>query len=163
MNQKLLLSSVLILAVLLPAGFESASADEIPEKYRKTVEKGLTWLVKQQHEKGYWGASPGTETYAISMTALAGMAFLMEGSTVKDGKFADNIRKAADWLMDKSQDGHQRDGLIGDPTLPNEAARYMYGHGFGMLFLASVYGEEQDAKKRNRLNDILRTTRLKDS
>src|SRR5262249_36442850 len=36
-----------------------------------------------------------------------------------------------------------------------EAARYMYGHGFGMLFLASVYGEEEDGDRRKKLEGIL--------
>jgi len=45
--------------------------------------------------------------------------------------------------------------LIGDPTIQTESVRYMYGHGFAMMFLASAYGEEKDAKKRNRLKDIL--------
>ena len=37
-------------------------------------------------------------------------------------------------------------------SLLSESARYMYGHGFGLMFLASLYGEEQDAKRgRNRL------------
>jgi hypothetical protein len=143
------------LGIVCAAFTGSARADEIPEKYRKAVDKGLEWLAKQQSDKGYWGVSAGNDAYAISMTGLAGMALLMEGSTVKEGKYADQIRKAADWLMDKSQDGNQRDGLIGDPTFPNESARYMYGHGFALMFLASVYGEEQDAKKRARLKDIL--------
>jgi len=88
------------------------------------------------------------------MTALAGMALLMEGSTVKEGKYAENIKKAVEFLMAKVQDG-ARDGLIGDPTLPNESARYMYGHGFALMFLASVYGDEQDTKRREKLKDLL--------
>jgi hypothetical protein len=130
-----------------------ARADEIPEKYRKAVEKGLDWLASKQHEKGYWGANG--DQYPISMTGLAGMALLMEGSTTKEGKYAANINKAAEWLMDKSQDATQRDGMIGDPTIPTESGRYMYGHGFATLFLASVYGDETDKKKRERLKDIL--------
>jgi hypothetical protein len=129
-------------------------ADEIPEKYRKTVDKGLEWLAKQQSDKGSWGTGPGNDTYPIAMTSLAGMALLMEGSTVKDGKYAAQIRKAVDYLMDKSQEG-ARDGLIGDPSLPNESARYMYGHGFATLFLASVFGDEQEGKKRDKLKEIL--------
>jgi hypothetical protein len=31
----------------------------------------------------------------------------------------------------------------------------MYGHGFAMLFLASVYGEEEDKERREKLKDIL--------
>jgi hypothetical protein len=128
-------------------------ADEVPEKYRPAIEKGLAYLVKQQHKDGHWGANG--DQYPVSMTALAGMALLMEGSTIREGKYATNIRLAADWLMDHSQKGGQRDGLIGNPDNPLETGRYMYGHGFGLLFLACVYGEESDADRRERLKDIL--------
>ena len=52
------------------------------------------------------------------MTALGGMALLMEGSTIRDGKYADNIRRACDWLMDRSQ----RNGLISQPWTTRAAA-----------------------------------------
>jgi hypothetical protein len=128
-------------------------ADEIPEKYRENVRKGLEWLAKQQFKDGHWGANG--DQYPVSMTALAGMAFLMEGSTVREGKYAPQIRKAADWLMERSMKGNQRDGLIGNPDHPTETGRYMYGHGFAMLFLACVYGDEDDRERRERLKDIL--------
>ena len=89
------------------------------------------------------------------MTALAGMALLMEGSTLKEGKYAAHLRKAVDWLIDKSNEGGTKDGLIGDTNLPQEAGRYMYGHGFATLFLASVYGDDLDKKKSQRIKDIL--------
>jgi squalene cyclase len=130
-----------------------ARADEIPEKYRKAVDKGLEWLASKQNEKGFWGANG--DNYPITMTALAGMALLMEGSTVKEGKYAAHLRKAVDWLIDKSNEGGNKDGLIGDTNLPQEAGRYMYGHGFATLFLASVYGDDLDKKKALRLKDIL--------
>jgi hypothetical protein len=140
------------LFVLSAAG--RGRADEIPKEFRATVDKGLEWLAKAQNEKGYWGVAPGNDTYALAMTSLAGMALLMEGSTVSQGKYAKNIEGAVEWMMDKSQQGN-RDGLLGDPTIPSESARYMYGHGFGLLFLASAFGEEQDKKRRTRLMDIL--------
>ena len=77
------------------------------------------------------------------MTGLVGLALLMERDTdidrrrhtVRDAKYSANIRKAADWLMDKSQAG--RDGLIFSEH-PSETARYMEGHGLATLFLAGV-------------------------
>jgi len=153
LKSTLLLGAAALGAVLFVPGQQSrARADEIPEKYKKAVEKGLDWLASKQHEKGFWGANG--DQYPITMTGMAGMALLMEGSTVKEGKYAEHIRKAVEWLMDKSQDG-ARDGLIGDTSLPQEAGRYMYGHGFATLFLASVYGDEIDPKKRDKLKDIL--------
>jgi len=128
-------------------------AEEIPEKYRETVKKGLEYLVKQQFKDGHWGANG--DQYPVSMTALAGMALLMEGSTIREGKYSSNIRRCADWLMERSMRGNNRDGLIGNPDHPSEAGRYMYGHGFGTLFLASVYGDEEDRERREKLKDIL--------
>src|SRR5437867_1852707 len=98
-------------------------ADEIPEKYRETVKKALTWLVKQQHKDGHWGAN--ADQSPVSMTSLAGMALLMEGSTVRDGKYAQNIRQAANWLMERSMKGGGRDGLIGNPV-PKQAVKKTY-------------------------------------
>jgi len=145
--------SILVLAAVLVLGVSAARTDEVPEKYRDTIRKGLDWLVKQQHKDGHWDVQTGQ--YPTAMTALAGMALLMEGSTVREGKYSRNIRRAADWLMEKSQRSGNRNGLIGNPDNPNEAARYMYGHGFGLLFLASVFGDEEDRDRREKLRDIL--------
>jgi hypothetical protein len=126
-----------------------ARADALPPEYRSAVDKGLAWVAKSQYRDGHWDANGGQ--YPTSMTALAGMVLLMEGSTVREGKYAENIRKATDWLMDRSQ----RNGMIGNPSNPTEAARYMYGHGFGMLFLSEVFGEEEDGERRRKLEGIL--------
>ncbi|MFN4260331.1 MAG: prenyltransferase/squalene oxidase repeat-containing protein [Gemmataceae bacterium] len=127
----------------------SAVGRELEPKYREAVEKGLAWVAETQFADGHWEANNGQ--YPTAMTALAGMALLMEGSTMREGKYARNIRQAVDWFMARSQ----RNGLLGNPTNPQEASRYMYGHGFGMLFLASVYGEEDDIERRRKLEDIL--------
>src|SRR5947209_6748964 len=125
-------------SLLLVSNAPRVRAGEIPQKYRETVRKGLEWLAKQQHRDGHWAGNDGQ--YPVALTALAGMAFLAEGSTFDDGKYADNIKRATRWLMDRSQKGGDRDGLIGNPDNPNEAGRYMYGHGYGLAFLANVYG-----------------------
>ncbi len=93
---------------------------------------------------------PGGQ-YPLTMTALGGMVMLMEGSTPREGKYAENLRRTVDWLMAKSQPN----GMIGNPNIPGEAGRYMYGHGFSLLFLSCVYGEEDDIDKRKKLEDIL--------
>ena len=59
-----------------------------------------------------------------------------------------NIRKAVDYLVSRSRPN----GLIGDPTRDD---RYTYGHGFAMLFLSQVLGEEEDAERREQLVDVL--------
>src|SRR5262249_58221327 len=102
-------------------------------------------------ERGAGNGEAQGGQYPTSRTAVAGMAFLMEGSTMREGKYSSNIKKAVEWFMKRSQPN----GLLGNPNNPTEASRYMYGHGFGLLFLASVYGEEEDADRRKRLEQLL--------
>ncbi len=136
------------LATLMLAA-SPARGEEVPKEYRATIHKGLEWLKKNQSADGSWSGINGQ--YAVSMTALGGMAMLMEGSTLREGKYRNNLRRAADWLMARSQ----ANGLIGNPAVHNEGGRYMYGHGFGMLFLASLVGEEDTEKRRKDLIKLL--------
>ena len=83
--------------LLLASGVIAARADEIPQQYHDTVKRGLDYLAKQQAKDGHWGAQGGQgDAYPVSMTGLAGIAMLMEGSTVREGKYSANIRKAVD-------------------------------------------------------------------
>src|SRR6185369_14064368 len=85
-----------------------APAEELPPKAREACERGLKWVAEQQHRDGHWEANGGQ--YPASMTALCGMSMLMEGSTLREGKYSDNLRRAVDWLMDRAQPN----GLIGN-------------------------------------------------
>src|SRR6185312_5034119 len=106
--------NTLILSVLAAALFlaPAARTEEMPPEQRKVIRKGLEWLSKNQHKDGHW-----SDQYAITMTGISGMALLMEGSTIREGKYKDNIRRAVDWLM-----GHSMpNGMIGNPNIPGEA------------------------------------------
>src|SRR5689334_3116483 len=142
-----MLVSSLALPLLLVSG--PARAEEPSAEVRAAIKKGLEWMARNQNRDGHWEAMGGQ--YPVTMTALGGMAFLMEGSTIREGKYADRIRRAVDWLMVRSQPN----GLIGNPNHPGEAGRYMYGHGFSLMFLSCVYGEEEDGERRKKLEDIL--------
>ena len=135
--------AVLILATtptMAPAA--KASADDV----RRTVGRGLDWLASRQSRRGQWVAKGGR--YPTAMTALSGMALLCEGSTTTQGRYAPNIRRAVDYLTARSR----ANGLIGDPARDD---RYTYGHGFSMLFLSQVLGEEEDLERREELVDVL--------
>jgi hypothetical protein len=136
----------------------SAQADEIPEKYRETVRKGLEYLVKSQHKDGHWEGDDGE--HPVAMTGLAGIALLMEWQSERETydrsphrpKYATQISKAADWLMNKSQP--KRDGLIFSEHA-SETSRYMQGHGLATLFLAGALKHEHDDARNKKLNDAL--------
>jgi hypothetical protein len=106
----------------------------------------LEWLARHQSRVGHWIA--GNDQYPTAMTAMAGIALLGEGSTVMEGKYHENIKKAVDYLASRSCGS----GLIGDPARDD---RYTYGHGFSMLFLSQVLGEEEDKERRAQLIDVL--------
>jgi len=126
-----------------------AQGEGVPAKYREAIDKGLAYLARTQGNDGHWEANGGQ--YPVALTALASMAMLMEGSTLGEGKHADSIRKAVNWLMKRKQP----DGLLDDPNHAGEQGRYLFGHGYAMLFLATVYGQEEDVERRQKLEKIL--------
>jgi len=145
-------AGIAVFASVLRAEELPATTDkekEFKKRVEQATELGLKWIAETQTRDGHWEANGGQ--YPTSMTALCGMTLLMEGSNLREGPYADNLRRAVDWLMDRSQNN----GLIGNPNNAVEQMRYMYGHGFSTLFLSCVYGQEEDADRRKRLEKIL--------
>ena len=123
-----------------------ASAEVRQAEVQRSIERGLEWLVRNQSRNGSWTAQQ--IAYPTPMTGLAGIALLSEGSTTMQGKYAPAIRRAVDFLVSQSRPN----GLIGNPVRDD---RYTYGHGFAMLFLSQVLGEEEDVERRRELVDVL--------
>jgi hypothetical protein len=123
---------------------------EVPEKYRGTVDKGLEFLVKNQFADGHWEGDAGK--HPVATTALAAMCLLMDGGRTAKSKYADIVRKASDWLLDKCQAG--RDGLIYSGH-PSETEHYMSGHGFATQFLAWNCRDERDPERRKKLYEAV--------
>src|SRR5690242_16500533 len=96
------LRAVVVLGSLVLLGWAvvAVRAEEVPAEYRATVKKGLEWLARNQSKDGHWEAFGGQ--YPVTMTSMAGMALLMEGSTIREGRYKDNIRRAVDWLMQRT-------------------------------------------------------------
>jgi hypothetical protein len=136
-----LLSAVLVLAGAEVRGAEKATQKDIENK----VSRGLDWLASRQSRTGHWTAPEGR--YPTAITALAAMALLAEGSTTTQGKYASNITLAVNYLTTRAN----KNGLIGS----RDDDRYTYGHGFSMLFLSQVLGEEEDADRRKELIEVL--------
>lgn len=112
--------------------------------WKKSIDKGLAWLSRQQTRIGGWP----NDSYPTAISALAATSLIGSGSTAVQGPYAKNIRNAVDYLLNRSR----KNGLIGDPKRDD---RYTYGHGFAMLFLSQVLGEEEDIDRRKELIDAL--------
>src|SRR5262245_1819700 len=134
---------MLCVVALSPASTARAAIDD--PRTQKVVLEGLDYLAFHQHKLGHWTAQ---NRYPTAMTALCGLAFLSEGSTTTQGKYADNIRRAVDYILRQARPN----GLIGDPLRDD---RYTYGHGFSMLFLSQVLGDEEDEDRRAELVEVL--------
>ncbi len=116
------------------------TVDEVDE----AVTRGLDWLAKNQASNGSWSTEG---YYPTAMTGMVGLALLSEGSTTTQGKYAKNIRRAVDFLLNQARPN----GLIGS----DKDDRYTYGHGFGLLFLSQVLGEEEDEMRREELISVM--------
>ena len=133
------------ICLLLAVGFACCPAEAGNNKQvDERVSQALEWLALEQEKSGHWTAQG---RYPTAMTALAGLAFLCEGSTTTQGKYSENLRRAVDFLIRRSRPN----GLIGD----FDDDRYTYGHGFAMLFLSQILGEEEDFERREDLIRVL--------
>lgn len=115
------------------------------KKADAAVRRALDYLAREQSPQGYWQANGGQ--YRIAMTALCGMAMLCEGSSTTGGRYRKNVAKAVSYLISEAKPN----GLIGFKG----DYRYTYGHGFSMLFLSQVYGDEEDPQRRKELKKVL--------
>ena len=129
-------------AALPSLGYSTVHASAVRREPRwdASIRQGLDYLARTQSSRGQWNTPP----YPTAIAALAGTALLCSGSTATQGPYAKNISRTTDFLLSKSRDN----GLIGDPT---SDVRYTYGHGFSMLFLSQVLGEEGFMDRRQEL------------
>jgi hypothetical protein len=141
-----ILHRLVLVAVLIGLTTQPSAGAQRDAKVAKVISRGLDWVANTQSRQGHWTANEGR--YPAAMTALAGTALLAEGSTTTQGKYSEQIRKAVEYLVRRSRPN----GLIGDPKGDD---RYTYGHGYSMLFLSQVLGEEEDQERRKELIDVL--------
>lgn len=133
-----------------PAGPGAASPDgsfvEITPELQASINRGLQYLAQQQQPDG----SYGQERYGrhVGITALAGIAFLGQGSMPDRGLYQQNVTKILDFILDSVHEN----GLIAADTSHGP----MYGHGFAVLFLAEIYGQTHDSRIHEALVKSIR-------
>jgi hypothetical protein len=130
--------------VLLPACvLPPAAAQEPMAPARPAIEKGLAFLAAQQEEDGSFSTRGSGRNAAIC--ALAGIAWLAEGSTPGRGPFGKQVGGVTDFLLDEAQTS----GLLSVEGTVSRGP--MYEHGFATLFLAEVYGMSPREDLRDKL------------
>ena len=147
--------ALLALTCALAGAATPASAQDfvyppgVDKEIHDAIQKGLDWLKNNQANDGSWRNAGGYGSYPAAMSGLAGMAFIASGSTPTRGKYWQQVRDVTVFLLRHADPGT---GVI---SVPAEEGRSMYGHGFATLFLASVYGMEEDSVQQQKLKRAL--------
>jgi hypothetical protein len=119
-----------------------------PETLRAVI-KGLDHMASTQSDDGSW-IDGGGQAYPVAMTSLAGTAFLAHGNSPTRGKYAKNVQGAVEFLVRCSTES----GLLTGPGQDN--GQPMHGHGFALMFLASVHGMISKEALRRQVGDAVR-------
>ena len=155
--------------VPIPAPFKNRTAPDHGGAVRRgggsseaeaAVQAALEWLAANQSADGRWEAKrfgAGVERNVLGndrhgagakadtgVTGLALLAFLGSGNTHKDGKYATNVRKGLEFIMNSQG----RDGSLGGEA---ETFAFMYCHGMATLSLSEAYAMTHD----NRLEPFV--------
>lgn len=136
------------LAPSAPAAEEVLPKHVTPEAISAVV-KGLDFLAAQQADDGSW-ITGGGQTYPVAMTGLAGTALLAHGDGPTRGKYSRNVQGAVEYLVRCGTES----GLITGPG--EDGGIPMHGHGFALLFLASVYGMITKESLRKQVQTVIR-------
>lgn len=112
---------------------------------RRHVRAGLDWLARHQDEDGGWDCDrfmkhdvapdvcdgAGRASYDVGVTALALLAFLGDGNTLRSGEHRDVVKKAVVWLRDHQGEG----GRFGAQDAPD----WIYGHAIATYAMVEAY------------------------
>lgn len=79
-----------------------------PENVQQSVDRGLAWMIEAQNTNGGWGAGSHhhqniTDPHAVqtdpATTAMVAMAMLRSGTTLSEGDYSGNLKKALNYLL----------------------------------------------------------------
>jgi len=121
----------------------------VTKEIHEGIQRGLQWLSRNQANDGSWRNAGGYGTYPAAMTGIAGMALVAAGSTPTRGRYWKEVRRSIEFLL---KNADPQTGVI---SVPQEEGRSMYGHGFATLYLASVFGMEEDSRTQEKLKRVL--------
>lgn len=111
------------------------------------IDAGLKWLASHQDADGKWDCDgfmkhdaadseicngPGNAVHDVGVTALALLAFLGDGSTMRSGPYQENIKRGVRWLRAQQQ----QNGLFGS----NASHDFIYDHAIAAYAMVEAYG-----------------------
>lgn len=135
----------------------SAAKEMITSAAQQAIDNGLAYLARNQDPKD---GSFGTGHYKgnVAITSLAALAMMAGGHLPGRGAYGKVVRSALEYVLNQDEKKHKlggKPGFLHNSEGTPHAHGPMYGHGFGTLFLAEVYGMVHDRKLREELHDTL--------
>jgi hypothetical protein len=133
----------------LPDG--SQARGMVTDESENAVKRGLKYLASEQGTDGSWG----TKRYrgSVAVPSLAALAFMAGGHLPGRGKYGQNVERAVHFVLSQAVP-YDRPGCV-FLNRNDHTHGPMYGHGFGTLFLAEVYGMVQDKPLREEVRTTL--------
>jgi hypothetical protein len=145
----LIIGMTFVIHASLPSSADEVLPKHIDAKAQAAIRKGLDFLARTQSADGAWHDSQGGRAYPVALTSLAGTALLANGSSPTRGRYAKEVRLCTQYLVGCST----RSGLLTGPG--EDSGQPMHGHGFALMYLASVYGMQGDGSLRNRTKEAV--------
>src|SRR5690349_10769249 len=137
------------------------------EAVQKSLDKGLTWIAQAQNKNGGWGAGshnrqdimdPHAVTTDPATTAMVAMAILRSGSTLKEGTYSAQLKKALNYLLEETENSSAVSSNI--TTLTGTQIQTKLGANIDVIlaaqFLSNIMSYvEHDAALKERIKKSL--------
>jgi hypothetical protein len=144
----LLSAAVLLSPIAVHA--EEVMPKHITPETLKAVRNGLDYLARTQSDDGAWRDGQGGQAYPCAVSALACTAMLANGCSPTRGRYSEQLQRGTEYMI---KCGGNKSGLITGANQDN--GQPMHGHGFALMYLASVYGMESKESRRNAIRDAV--------
>jgi hypothetical protein len=132
-----------------PGPDDRAARDMVTAGAQEAIDQGIGYLVKNQRSDGSFGT--GQHVGNVAITSLAGLALMAGGHLPGQTPLGKTVLGALEFVLNQ-EEGH-RGYLYNKAGTPHGP---MYGHGFGTLFLAELYGMVHVRRARDRLRSTLK-------
>src|ERR1700710_1923019 len=150
---RVLTMAVATIAIVARIG-STWAADEVLPKHvtpeaLKAVRAGLDYLARTQSEDGAWREGEGGAAYPVAISSLACTAMLAHGDTPTRGRYAPQLERGTEYLVKCKTSS----GLI--TSASQDSGMPMHGHGFALMYLASVYGVLTKESMRDQTHEAV--------
>ena len=127
----------LVTIVLAALPVQAMEDNSLPSGLEPCVEKGLSFLSRQQSPEGWFEGSASH----VTVTARATLAFLAAGKVPDTGRYGLTLRASIEWLLSQQT----ADGYIGHEP------REMRAHALATLALVEACGVDPNPERRGRV------------